>query len=94
MACYVLNTIDSRNKDIVNYVILIGQIPYFQRTCVEMAFEVEAYKFIALPAIQKLLDKIWLGNIVMENFWEKTAVNLIFFLIFKLHLFNFTLNIL
>lgn len=67
MACKMLNSIDNVTLDVINHVILLRPIPYFNLSCLELAVEAGSMKFIALPAIQNLLAEIWVGNIEIER---------------------------
>lgn len=75
IACNLLNSIDNGNQNIVNYVILFDQLPQFKRTCIELAFKIKAFKFIACSAVKSLLDEIWHGNLRPAiNGWHKFKV--------------------
>lgn len=66
MACSVLTSIDNVTLDVINHVILLRKIPYYNRSCLELAVDAISLKFISLPAIQNLLNEIWMGNIEIE----------------------------
>ena len=67
MACGVLNIFDSFSNDLINGVILLQNIPYFNLNCLEMAVEAKCLKFISLPSVQNLLTDIWNGKIVFKT---------------------------
>jgi len=67
MACGVLNIFDSFSNDLINGVILLQNIPYFNLNCLEMAVEAKCLKFISLASVQNLLTDIWNGKIVFKT---------------------------
>ncbi len=67
MAYQVLDTIDNSTPDLINQILLLRKIPYYNRNCLELSVEAGSKKFVSLPAVQNLLNEIWLGNIEIEN---------------------------
>lgn len=63
MAIGVLNIFDSTTDDLINGVILLRKIPFYNLDCLQMAVEAECQKFVALSSVQNLLTDIWYGKI-------------------------------
>ena len=59
MAIGVLNIFDESTIDLINGVILLQQIPYFNMNCLEMASESRSQRFLSVASVQNLLTEIW-----------------------------------
>ena len=66
MACGVLNIFDMTSDDWMNCVLLLQEIPYYRMNCLKMANQARCLKFISLPAVQDILDRIWSGRCVIK----------------------------
>lgn len=64
MAVGVLNIFDNSTDDLINGVILLRKIPFYNLDCLQMAVEANCQKFVALSSVQNLLTDIWYGKIV------------------------------
>lgn len=53
--------------DLLSHIILVQTIPYYNLTCLELAFKSESREFLALSVVQKFLNSIWIGNIKIEQ---------------------------
>ncbi|CAF0758789.1 unnamed protein product [Brachionus calyciflorus] len=63
MACGVLNIFDNLSDDLINGIILLQKISYYDLECLRIAVEARCLKFIALPTVQNLLTDIWNGRL-------------------------------
>lgn len=63
MAIGVLNIFDKSTDDIINGVILLRKIPFYNMDCLQMAVEGDCQKFVALSSVQNLLTDIWFGKV-------------------------------
>lgn len=64
MAIGVLNIFDNSTDDLINGVILLRKIPFYNLDCLQMAVEADCQKFVALSSVQNLLTDIWYGKVV------------------------------
>ena len=67
MSIGVLNIFDSTTDDLINGVILLRKIPFYNLDCLQMAVESDCQKFVALSSVQNLLTGIWYGKIVSKS---------------------------
>jgi hypothetical protein len=67
MAIGVLNIFDEASIDLINGVILLQKIPYYNMNCLEMASEARSQKFLSVTSVQNLLTEIWFGKIDFKN---------------------------
>jgi len=67
MSVGVLNIFDSTTDDIINGVILLRKIPFYNLDCLQMAVEADCQKFVALSSVQNLLTDIWYGKIASKS---------------------------
>ena len=67
MACGVLDIFDNLSDELINAVVLLQKIPYYDIDCLRMAVEAKCLKFIALPRVQNLLTDIWYGKMEEKN---------------------------
>ena len=67
MAIGVLNIFDSTTDDLINGVILLRKIPFFNLDCLQMAVEADCQKFVALSSVQNLLTDIWYGKVTSKS---------------------------
>ena len=63
MAIGVINIFDKSTDDIINGVILLRKIPFYNLDCLQMAVEGDCQKFVALSSVQSLLTDIWYGKV-------------------------------
>ena len=66
MSIGVLNIFDSTTDDLINGVILLRKIPFYNLDCLQMAVEANCEKFVALSSVQNLLTDIWHGKVVYK----------------------------
>jgi hypothetical protein len=66
MSIGVLNIFDSTTDDLINGVILLRKIPFYNLDCLQMAVEANCEKFVALSSVQNLLTDIWNGKVVYK----------------------------
>ena len=66
MSIGVLNIFDSTTDDLINGVILLRKIPFYNLDCLQMAVEANCEKFVALSSVQNLLTDIWYGKVVYK----------------------------
>ncbi len=66
LAIGVWNTFDHNTDDLINDVILLRVVPYYNIDLLEMAVEGDSKKFVSHPSIQDLLTNIWHGNLVLK----------------------------
>ena len=91
MAIGVLNLFDSTTDDLINGVILLRKIPYFNLDCLQMAVEANCQKFVSLTSVQNLLTDIWYGKVssksgIKANIKVKILLNHKFVIEFYLYL--------
>jgi hypothetical protein len=67
MAIGVLNLFDSTTDDLINGVILLRKIPFFNLDCLQMAVEADCQRFVALSSVQNLLTDIWFGKVTSKT---------------------------
>lgn len=67
MAIGVLNIFDKSTDDIINGVILLRKIPFYNLDCLQMAVEGDCQQFVALSSVQNLLTDIWYGKIQIKS---------------------------
>ena len=67
MAIGVLNIFDATTDDLINGVILLRKIPFFNLDCLQMAVEADCKKFVSLSSVQNLLTDIWYGKIASTS---------------------------
>lgn len=81
MSCGVLEIFDNTSDDIVNGVVLLQKIPYYELNCLQIAVEAKCLKFISLSTVQNLLTEIWNGRIETKSGLKgriKVIISLIF----------------
>ncbi len=66
LAVGVWNTFDVNTDDLINGVILLRIIPYYNIDLLEMAVEGDSKKFVSHSSIQNLLTDIWHGNLLLK----------------------------
>lgn len=64
MAIGVLNIFDATTDDLINGVILLRKIPFYNLDCLQMAVIADCKKFVSLSSVQNLLTDIWHGKII------------------------------
>lgn len=75
MACKLVSKLESKPHIEIYHSLLFNEIPEYNMTPIDLAVEVRSLKFIALPAIQNLIDKIWKGDDLMnKSFDAKEAI--------------------
>lgn len=67
MAIGVLNIFDATTDDLINGVILLRKIPFYNLDCLQMAVEAHCQKFVALSSVQNLLTDIWYGKLTQKS---------------------------
>jgi hypothetical protein len=67
MAIGVMNIFDEASVDLINGVILLQNIPYYNMNCLEMASEARSQRFISVTPVQNLLTEIWFGKIDFKD---------------------------
>ena len=67
MAIGLLNIFDSTTDDIINGVILLRKIPYYNLDSLQLAVEADCKKFVSLSSVQNLLRDIWYGKILSKS---------------------------
>lgn len=72
MAIGVLNIFDSTTDDLINGVILLRKIPFYNLDCLQMAVEADCKKFVSLSSVQNLLTDIWYGKIASKSGMKAT----------------------
>ena len=78
MAIGVLTLFDKSTDDIINGVILLRKIPFYNLDCLQMAVEADCQKFVSLSCVQNLLTDIWYGKIqIKSGLRGKIWVNLV-----------------
>lgn len=58
---------DATTDDLINGVILLRKIPFYNLDCLQMAVEADCQKFVALSSVQNLLTDIWYGKIASKS---------------------------
>ena len=64
MAIGVLNIFDATTDDLINGVILLRKIPFYNLDCLQMAVIADCKTFVSLSSVQNLLTDIWHGKII------------------------------
>ena len=67
MAIGVMNIFDEASLDLINGVILLQKIPYYNMNCLEMASEARSQQFLSVTSVQNLLTEIWFGKIDFKS---------------------------
>ena len=67
MAIGVMNIFDEASLDLINGVILLQKIPYYNMNCLEMASEARSQRFISVTSVQNLLSEIWFGKVDFKD---------------------------
>jgi hypothetical protein len=67
MAIGVMNIFDSTTDDLINGVILLRKIPFYNLDCLQMAVQADCQKFVALSSVQNLLTDIWHGKLTCKS---------------------------
>jgi hypothetical protein len=70
MAIGVLNIFDATTDDLINGVILLRKIPFYNLDSLQMAVIADCKTFISLSSVQNLLTDIWNGKIVANAGWK------------------------
>ncbi len=70
MAIGVLNIFDEASVDLINGVILLQKIPYYNMNCLEMASKATSQRFISVTSVQNLLSEIWFGKVDFKDGFE------------------------
>jgi len=66
MASGVYQIFDSSSNNLINGVILLQKIPYYNLNCLDMAAKADSQQFIAMQSVQNVLSEIWMGKIKIE----------------------------
>ena len=75
MAIGVYNIFDNVSNNLINGVILLQKIPYYNLNCLDLAAVSNCQRFIAMKSVQNVLSDIWMGKIEMNyNFWNHLKV--------------------
>ncbi len=70
MSIGVLNIFDSITDDLINSVILLRKIPFYNLDCLQMAVKADCKRFVALSSVQNLLTDIWCGKISSKTSYK------------------------
>jgi len=70
MAIGVMNIFDEASLDLINGVILLQKIPYYNMNCLEMASKATSQRFISVTSVQNLLSEIWFGKVDFKDGFE------------------------
>lgn len=82
MACGVLKIFDNLSDDLINGIILLQKIPYYNLDCLQLAVEANCLEFISLSTVQNLLTEIWHGRIEIKSGF-KASLNVKFPIYFR-----------
>jgi len=67
-ACGVLTLFDENNDDLMNGVILLQKVPYYEDlNSLEIAIQGDCLKFISLSCVQTLITSVWNGEIASKG---------------------------
>jgi hypothetical protein len=67
MSCEVLQLMDQGQDDILNGIVLLQKVPYYNMDCLQLAVEAGCLRFISLGSVQNLITDIWNGKIEPKN---------------------------
>ena len=70
MAIGVLNIFDATTDDLINGVILLRKIPFYNLDCLQMSVIADCKMFVSLSSVQNLLTDIWHGKIIAHSGWK------------------------